>query len=141
MTEIIAAEAIRTLRTELGLSRHDVEQHTGLSGSAVWRAEQPEKQVMPEVADKIWAFLTTVAQGEIKIEKKAKKTQKTSTDNPTAQQWMDETWKLRKIIAEAHTEVLEQIKAAQAKKGSTKSLKVLAELLKDECTACSSAEH
>lgn len=141
MSEIITPEAIRTLRTELGLSRHDVEQHTGLSGSAVWRAEQSEKQVMPEVSNKIYTFLVAVTLGEIKIEKKAKKTKQTRTDDATTQQWMDETWKLRKLISEAHTEVLGQIKAAQAKKASTKGLKALGELLKNECTACSSAEH
>ncbi|OFW55829.1 MAG: hypothetical protein A2Y75_05280 [Candidatus Solincola sediminis] len=58
--QVTTALELRAFREALGLSRADVEDHTGLASSVVWRAEQPTRKVTPEQFAKILGFLTNV---------------------------------------------------------------------------------
>lgn len=136
--ESCTALEIRHIRESLNLSRRDVEQGTGLSGSAVWRAEQPGRSVYDlTVRTKIFDFLHAVDGGAITVEKKKKKQTKKSS------QISDETAKLEAALTakvaqgehavhklqEVRNAVVTAIEVAQATKRSSKDLKAILELI------------
>lgn len=141
--ERLSPSTLRAQREELKVSRATLQKATGLSSSVIWRAEQDDaKPVTDEEYMKIYNVLIedwTVNGVPAEYVKVTKTHAVSSTD--AAEAWQAAAWKAREVISEAHTLVLEQIKEAQAKKASTKGLKALAEVLKAECVACSSAEH
>lgn len=136
LTNLGNPTGIRAFREHLNLSRRDVEQHTGLSSSAVWRAEQDGKQVMPEVSAKIVEFLIAFSNGTIKIEKKQKS--KKATPSEATQQlvdeWRNETWKLRGVIDDTLRLLDAEIEAATKAKRSTKGIREIAAQLRIHAT-------
>jgi hypothetical protein len=138
----IAVQKIRANREHLGVSRATLQKATGFSSSVIWRAEQVDAKPLTQdeytkILDVLDAWMENGVPAEYVKTTKAHSAPTTATSD----EWMTKTWELREVISNVHTEVLEQIKQAQAKKASTKGLKAIAEQLAEHCTACSSAEH
>lgn len=140
--ERLTPSTIRVQRESMNVSRATLQKATGLSSSVIWRAEQDDaKPITDEEYAKIYDTLASFINDGVPAEYVKVTKQHGTSATATTDEWMQTAWKLREVISEAHTLILEQIKEAQSKKTSTKGLKALAEVLKAECTACSSAEH
>ncbi len=140
------AYEIFMLRTQLGLSRKQVQDATGLGASVVWRAEQVDKHADSDNVAKICAFLCDVRDGVIKIEK-TKKTSKSTKPAQASDQsaalrdaemardgWMAQTWKLRTAIDEALAELDKQIDEARKMKRPQAPLKAVRAILAEHGT-------
>lgn len=140
------AYEIFQLRTQLGLSRKQVQDATGLGASVVWRAEQVDKHVDPDNVAKICAFLCDVRDGVIKIEK-TKKTSKSTKpaqasdqsaalrDAETARDaWLAQAQQLRSVVDEALAELDKQIDEARKMKRPQAPLKAVRAILVEHST-------
>lgn len=122
-----APAAIREFREELGLSRKDVEKHTELSSSVVWRSEQTEgKPVTAEQRTKIWDFLIAVdSDDEYRaIVKPAKTPKPTTSQAPTV-----DVTKYVNFISELDDAIKAAIAERKAKKAGVKDLNTLLEMI------------
>lgn len=132
------AYKIYRLRTQLGLSRKQVQDGTGLGASVVWRAEQEGKKVDEKLLVKIWDFLIAVDGDAIKVEKTRKsRNTETSRGATTAQardEWMAKTWELRGVIDQAHELAVAKRHLAAEAKRSTKVWDELITLLEPHTT-------
>ena len=152
------ATELRAFREHLGLSRADVEDHTGLASSVVWRAEQPTRQVKPEQFTKIYNFLIEVDGGgkpECCGKKSGKKAAKLSASEDSQVQHqqiaalqaelkitktaletgMNGAAALHKLLVTTRATLEAEIAAAKAKKASTAALKRVLDALNNELPA------
>lgn len=127
--------ALRMFRESLGLSRRMVEVGTGLSGSVVWRAEQPNRKITPEQFMAIYTFLRSYKENAVEIDKPATPKRQKSTDSNLQDQLDKAENKITQytcLVEDIRAALTAEIDAATKAKRSTKALREIVLRLEQE---------